>query len=230
MKFVKFILIGILISTLIDSYSQVTYTNSNETHIFWQPNTILTASDFKGDTTGGKYLDLYREAGIQTVAYTGLYSILNVPKKKKDRGKSVEKVYIAPAFDKSQSFTLNNDTLEIAMQQLYFDMRETWARWARMELKKYQDTMQNAYGVQFLMYATVMKDAREGNRQMAAAYTKDVFANKTPGAYLKWKDIITRQLMNTQEFATKPEDCYRFISKKPIDKNYEESTHVAGPL
>ena len=66
-----------------------------------------------------------KRVGLQAVVYVGLKSILDVPKKKKDRGNKLEKVYIAPAFDMTASYALTYDTGQIAMQQLYFDIAET---------------------------------------------------------------------------------------------------------
>ena len=37
-------------------------------------------------------------------------------------------------------------------------------------------------------------------------------------------------LEKTKEFATKPEDCYRFIIKKPIEKGYKEAENIVGDL
>jgi len=218
-----------LLGIIFHCFAQSNYPTRDSVHIFWQPNVTLTYGNFKGDTTGGKYKDSYKRVGLQAMAYTGIWSILDVPKKKNDRGKKLEKVYIAPAFDMTASYALTNDTMQIAMQQLYFDIAETWARWARQRLNMYQDTMKG-YGVLYNMYSTVLKDAKAGQQQMNDAYTKEVIIDKKPGAFDKWKQTVHDQLYQTSSWATKPEDCYRFIINKPIDAEYEQSPTVLGAL
>jgi hypothetical protein len=72
------------------SFAQSSYPTRDSIHIFWQPGTTLTFEDFKGDTTGGKYKDSHKRVGLQAMAYTGIWSILDVPKKKKNRGEKLE--------------------------------------------------------------------------------------------------------------------------------------------
>ena len=226
---IKSTLITLLVIIVTTSFGQLNYPTSDSIHIFWRPGVTLTYTDFKGDTVGGKYKDNYKKLDIQAMAYVGIYSILDVPKKKKDRGMKLEKVYIAPAFDKTASYTITHDTTQIAMQQAYFDIAETWARWARQQLSMYQDTMKG-YGALFSIYSTVMKNARYGQQQMNEAYTKDIFIDKKTGAFEKWRNTIANRLNETTSWATKPEDCYRFITNMPIETDYEQSPTVLGAL
>ncbi|SEW00155.1 hypothetical protein SAMN05428988_1147 [Chitinophaga sp. YR573] len=226
---IKLTITFILLIVSLNSFAQVNYPTHDSAYIFWQPGITLTYNDFRGDTVGGKYTELYKKVGLQSEAYIGLWSILDVPKKKKDRGRKLEKVYVAPAFDKTASYAITNDTMEIAIQQVYFDIAETWARWARQQLSRYQDSMKG-YGVSLLMYSTVIKDAKAGRQQMNSAYAEDVIISKKQGAFEKWRKLIDNQLNETALWATKPEDCYRFIVRKAIDKEYEESPVVVGVL
>jgi len=73
-------------------------------------------------------------------ASVGIWSILDMPEKKKDRYKKFEKVYFAPAFERTTSYTKTDDTLQIAMQNTYLDICEIWARWARKQLSNIQDS------------------------------------------------------------------------------------------
>ena len=226
---IKLTLTLFFLGIVFHSLAQSNYPTRDSIHIFWQPGITLTYGDFKGDTTGGKYKDSYKRVGLQVVAYVGIKSIVDVPKKKKDRREKLEKVYIAPAFDMTASYTLTRDPEQIAMQQLYFDIAETWARWGRQQLVKYQDTMKG-YGALYIMYSTVIKDAKAGQQQMNDAYTKDVIIDKKAGSFDKWKKIVYDQLRETSSWATKPEDCYRFIVNKPIDVDYEQSPTVLGAI
>jgi len=226
---IKLTIAFILLIVSLTSFAQVNYPTHDDAYIFWQPGITLTYNDFRGDTVGGKYTERHKEIGLQAQPYIGIWSILDVPKKKKDQGRKLEKVYIAPAFDKTASYVITNDTMQMAIQQVHFDIAETWARWARQQLSKYQDSMKG-YGVALTMYSTVIKDAKAGYEQMKIAYTKDVIVDKKQGAFEKWRKIVNDQLNETNLWATKPEDCYRFITRKPIDKEYEEAPFVVGVL
>lgn len=226
---IKLTITFILLIVSLNSFAQVNYPTQDSAYIFWQPGITLTYNDFRGDTVGGKYTEWYKKVGLQSEAYIGIWSILDVPKKKKDRGRKLEKVYIAPAFDKAASYAITNDTTQIAIQQVYFDIAETWARWARQQLSRYQDSMKG-YGVSLIMYSTVIKDTKAGQQQMNSAYAEDVIISKKQGAFEKWRKLIDNQLNETNLWATKPEDCYRFITRKAIDKEYEESPVVVGVL
>ena len=80
-------------------------------------------------------MSMFKKYSMTASASVGIWSILDVPKKKKDRGKKLEKVYFAPAFSKTGSAAISNDTMQIAIQAIYFDICEFAARLARKELK-----------------------------------------------------------------------------------------------
>lgn len=226
---VKLTITFILLIVSLNSFAQFNYPTQDSAYIFWQPGITLTYNDYRGDTVGGKYTEWYKKVGLQSEAYIGIWSILDVPKKKKDRGRKLEKVYVVPAFDKTASYAIINDTMQIAINQVYFDIAEIWARWARQQLSMYQDTMKG-YGSLLLMYSTVIKDTKAGRQQMNSAYAEEVVINKKEGAFEKWRKLVNDQLNETTLWATKPEDCYRFIVRKAIDKDYEQSPVVVGVM
>jgi hypothetical protein len=218
----------VLLIVILNSLAQTTYPTQDNIHIFWQPGIKLTINDFKGDTAG-RYKESYKSVGIKAMGYIGIWSILNVPKKKKDRGNKLEKVYIAPAFDKAASYIFSNDPTQTSIQEVYFDIAETWARWGRKQLQSYQDSMRG-YGTLYIMYSTVIKDMKAGQKEMNDAYTRDVIIEKKIGAFERWRKIIFDKLSETNLWATKSEDCYRFLIDKPIDSDYEQSPTVLGAI
>jgi hypothetical protein len=225
-KFASILFLQIMIIS--NCLAQPKYVTDDSAHIFWQPNVKLTFNDFRGDSTG-KYKESYKQVGLQVMAYVGLWSILDVPSKKKERGKKLEKVYIAPAFDKINSYFITKDTTQLKIQQVYFDIAETWARWARQQLNMYQDSMKG-YGTLYIMYSTVIKDAKSKQQKMNDAYTKEVIIQKEGGAYDRWRKLIDDELNKTSSWMTSPKDCFRFISNKPIESGYEQSPTVAGAI
>lgn len=211
-------------------FGQNTLPTESETHIFWQSGKKLNRTDFQGDATkipnAEKYCD---KVGLCTVASLGVFTVLDIPKRKKQRGILREKIYIAPAFEISTSYIVQNDSSGIEKQQVVFDMYELSARYMRKELSSMVNKM-DAYGNLSLWLKTIEDKAQELRTRMVDAYTKDVYIDNRPGAYLEWKEKLDSTLKDLEEFATKPEDCYRFVIKKPLDKNYEMAKTVVGKL
>lgn len=213
---------------ILNCYGQVIDSTSSNTHIFWQPELKLTYNDYKGQPTK-KIEEMMQQYNFSAAASVGIWSILDTPKNKRDRYKKFEKVYFAPAFEKTTSFAKTNDTLQIEMQNLYFDICEIWARWARKELRKLQDSTQ-AIGTLTIFYMTVKEDMNKHRVQMYRSYFKDVFIDKTKGAFNKWRLDIDKILEETKEWATTRKECYRLMTKKPIEKGYIQAPTVLGSM
>ncbi|MDI3320790.1 hypothetical protein [Pinibacter soli] len=209
-------------------HAQSNFVTRDSAHIFWQPGTVLSLSDFKGDSTD-KYKEPHGSSNIKAFAHIVIWSILDVPKKKKDRGRKLEKAYIAPAFDITGSFALTSDATQIAKQQIYFDIAEVWARWGRQQLKSYQETVPG-YGIVFSMYATVVRDMKAQQAKMNDDYAKEIFNGKSPDAFTKWRKLIDDKLEETKAWATTPQECFRFISDKPVEEDYEQSPTVMSAI
>lgn len=165
--------------------------------------------------------------GLQATASVGIWSILDTPKKKADRHRKFERVYFAPAFEFSTSCTRTTDTLEIAKQNLYLDICEIAARWARRTLSSIQDSTK-ATGTLTIMYMTVKDEMHEKRKEMYRSYFKDVFLDKKPGAFEEWKRFYSKLLDETKQWATTPEECYRLMTRVPIEKGYIEAPTVMG--
>lgn len=227
----RFILIVFLILNMgfeLSGFGQSDYTTEDSTHIFWQPGVNLSFGDFKG-TPSEKEMEMLRKYEITALAAIGIWSVLDVPKRKKDRGKKLEKVYFAPAFSIMGSSAISPDSMQIAIQKVYFDIAELAARWARRELQSMQEKM-NAYGTLYFMYTTVEKDMQDKYLQMINAYTQEVIIEKKPGAYESWRSFYDEMLEETKAWATTPEECHRHLTGKPTERGYEKSPTVAGPM
>jgi len=202
----------------------------NNTYIFWQENIKLKASDFHNDgkdiPNAVKYCDT---TGLCTVGAFGLFAVLDIPKKKRKRGKLKEKVYIVPAFDIAKSYRIKNDSLGVEKQQIVFNIYELSARWMRRELKKLSETM-NVYGTLSIWLITIKKDAMKIAEKMVNRFTYEVFIKSKPNAYQKWKEQIDEMLLETKEFKTSNEEIKRFKLGKPILKEYKMADRLMGNL
>ena len=190
----------------------------------WTKETKIVYADFKGKPTD-QLKRLNREAGLQASAQVGLKSILDVPKKKRDRGRLLEKVYVAPFFIKTTSVTMTRDEKELDKQRLYFDMGEVHARMMRRDIEHIQDSTK-AYGTIWIMYSSIKDYYCTEFGKMFDDYTYEVFVEKKEGAYEKWRELIDKGLSELEKYATKKEDCSRLLTGLPIDPEYEQSEKV----
>jgi hypothetical protein len=220
----------ILIGNVNVSNGQEKILTETKTHIFWQPDLVLTEKDFQGDgTKNQKYVRYCEELDLCVVASTGVFSILDIPKRKRKRGELIEKAYFAPAFERATSYILKQDSMGIAKQKIVFDIYEASARLARQQLQQLQDSI-GGYGIISIMFKSVEARAIEMRNSLVDSYTKDLYIDKKPDAYKKWRKIVDQLLYDSKEFATKPEDCYRFVKNEPLDKNYMKAETVIGNL
>lgn len=190
----------------------------------WTKETKIVYSDFKGKPTE-QIKRLNKEVGLQASAQVGLKSILDIPKKKRDRGRLLEKVYVAPFFIKPTSVTLTRDEKELDKQRLYFDMAEVYARMMRREIEHMQDSTK-AYGTIWIMYSSIKAYYCSELGKMIDDYTYEVFVEKKEGAYEEWRRLIDEGLAELDKYATTKGDCHRLLTGIPIDPDYEQSEKV----
>lgn len=220
---------GILLLVLsLNSFAQSKFTISDSTHILWQPDLKITFKDYNGCSTKQTESD-YIKYGCTASSSVGIWSILDIPEKKRDRNRKFEIIYFAPAFERTTSYAKTNDSLQIQKQNLYFDICEVCARWARKELKSLKDST-NSIGIMATYYMTIKEEMNKMKMQMFSDYYKEVIIDKTNGAYEKWRLDIDNTLNNTKEYATTPQECYRLLTRKPIEKNYIQAPMVVGPM
>jgi hypothetical protein len=221
-----FILFGFISTNLI---GQSVIENDNLK--FWQPETKLIPSDFKYKAdTSGAFGRLNRKYGMKAYSYCILKSTLDVPKKKRERGKKLEKVYFAPCIDKNQSVSITTDSFELEKQKIYFDITELYARIARKQLELLSDSLKNTYGIYWTFYSSIVSKICGERNEMYDAYTNDVFLMKKDGYYQKWRVLVDDRLNELNKYATKPEDCLRFLNGKPLTDDYIKSPDYLGEI
>lgn len=204
-------------------------TTETERYVFWLEDREIGFEDFKspGDSAIEAKLT---PLGIHAVASVGLWWVMDVPKKKRDRGRLLEKVYMAPAFDKSESYMLVRDSFQLKTQILYFDILEVLARHARRQLQAISDSMGHYYGTSWIMCSTIMGDTKEMQKKVYDSYTREVLIERVEGAYEEWRRNIDEALNETVQWATKEEERERFIRQEPILPGYIRSPDILGPM
>lgn len=221
----------IVLSIFSISFGQKSDHLEKHEHIFWNENIKLESSDFHNDgkevPNAIKYCDT---TNLCTVGAFGIFAVLDIPKKKKKRGKLEEKLYIVPAFDVDKSYRVKDaDTLGVEKQQVVFNIHELSARWMRRELKNLTDTMKG-YGTLSIWFKTIENKALKMNQEMVDGYTYEVFIKPRPNAYLDWKKQIDSLLIETKGFKTSEKDIKRFTFGKPILEEYKMAKQLLGNM
>lgn len=201
-----------------------TYKTEDQNLKGWTKDAKIVHADFNGKPTE-QLKRLNKEIGLQASAQIVLQSILDVPKKKKNRGRLLEKVYVAPFFVKNTSVAMTQDEKELDKQRLYFDMGEAVARTMRKDIEHIQDSTRS-YGTMWILYSSIRDYYCTEFKRMFDAYTYEVFVEKKEGAFEKWRELIDKRLTELSSYATKEQDCHRLLTEQPIDPDYEQSDTV----
>jgi len=204
--------------------AQTEFITENEKDIYWQPNTQIDFSDFQSqnDTSCIKYNNKY---GLQMSSSIGFRGIVDIPQ----RGKKFDKFYLAPVFCKSCSCILSEDSLELKVNRLLFDIAEVYVRNARKELLELHNKMK-ADNTYTMFFTTVKNKWNEKMRSSFGAVIREVLIEKKDSAYVGWRKTIAELLQQTESYTTRPQDCYRFILNKPIEKGYVMAKNIADDM
>jgi len=220
----KIFIIFVSCAISIQLNAQTEFITENEKDIYWQPNTQIDFSDFQSqnDTSCIKYNNKY---GLQMSSSIGFRGIVDIPQ----RGKKFDKFYLAPVFCKSCSCILSEDSLELKVNRLLFDIAEVYVRNARKELLELHNKMK-ADNTYTMFFTTVKNKWNEKMRSSFGAVIREVLIEKKDSAYVGWRKTIAELLQQTESYTTRPQDCYRFILNKPIEKGYVMAKNIADDM
>lgn len=223
----------------INIYAQKAYPTESETHIFWQPKQKILASDFLGGNPSGSQFDRDMKFGRNTIPCLGIFLKVDVPRNYKKN--KLEKVYFAPAFQRSCSYLLDKDTSNLRDAQLLFDIYELatrtarkliWSTHAQMAIESDSTLIEFISnnpdtifitGIGNIFAARARDSALNLANQMMYSYLSDLYfyVDSTSASYEEWRSLVDDGLNQHERFATKPEDCYRMIIGKPLLKKYK---------
>jgi hypothetical protein len=214
---------GLLIcSTVLNAQSN--FMTSDERNIYWQPGTQINFSNYQCHSDS-ECVKIHEKYGIKMCSSIGIRGIVDIPKRK---GK-FDKFYLAPVFCKNCSCLLVEDSMNLKVDNLMFDMAEACARGARKELIELQNKMQ-VDNTNSMFFTSIRNRWDERMRGFFGTVSREVLIEKKDSAYIGWRKTVDLLLRQTESFATKPEDCYRFILDKPLEKDYIEPKIIAGDL
>jgi len=218
--------IGLLMIS-VTLFSQKSKLDRND-WIYWQNNKPLKYQDFKGRIGGCGSEIIDDSIKIEVSACLGLWSILDIPKTWK-KGVEYERFYFVPVFSVKKSWAKSNDSIAILKQQVYFDLNELAARWARKELYNLREQSGNATGTTAIYFATISQQMQEMKKGLYASYFDAVFRTNSLDSLKSWADFTKEMLDKTKDFETKEIEFERIITGQP-EKGYKESKKVIGPF
>jgi hypothetical protein len=205
-------------------FAQENYSTETEKYLYWQPEIKIQFSDYKepSDTNCIKFNKRY---GYKMAGVIDIRGFVDIPKRK---GK-IDKVYIVPVFCKNCSCIISEDSLELKVDQLCFDLAEIYARTARQYLLDTQKAL-NIDNPNTMFFTTIKNTCNKEMRTAFGQIFREILIDKKENAYQEWRKKIDKTLEETKEFATKPEECYRFILDKPIEKGYKQVKYIVGDM
>jgi len=108
-------------------------------------------------------------------------------------------------------------------------MAEVCVRSAKRELLELQNKMK-ADNTYTMFFTSIRNKWDEEMRSFFGTVIREVLIEKKDSAYIGWRQTVNESLERTKSYATKPEDCYRFVLNIPIEKGYKMSENIVGDL
>lgn len=220
-----FVLLSIIIFTV---NGQNHIQTEDKDNLYWQPDIKINYSHFQSESDADciKYNEKY---GLKMFANFRLVGLVDIPKshlsKNIRKRKGDDKAYLAPIFCKDCSCILSEDSVELEVYQLLFDVVEVCARCVRKELIEIQEEM-NINNVNTMFFNTVKNKWDEIMRKTWVSIYDDVFIQKKDNEYTEWRKLVDDLLEINKDYATQPNDIKRLMFGKPIEKNYLQAEYI----
>ncbi len=224
-----FILFSIIVSTV---NGQSHLQTEDEDNLYWQSDVKINYSHFQSESDEDCTKNNIKY-GLKMSANIHLKGIVDIPKshlsRKIKKRTGYDKAYLAPVFCKNCSCILAEDSGELVVYQLLFDVAEMCARGARKELHETQEQM-NINNVNTTFFTTVKNKWNERMRGTWASIYQDVLIQKKDSAYAEWRKLVDELLEANKDFSTQPNEIKRLILGKPIEQGYVQAKSIIGDL
>lgn len=187
--------------------------------LYWQIGTIIEFSDFQKEDIDPKGLELMEKYSLHSLANVQIHCILDYPKKAKKIKELPEEWYIAPVFCKQCSPLIANDSIELEIAQIYFDIAEYCARLTRKRLRDLE-SQNHGHGIIAAIFPRQIDEMYKLMREMFSSFGNSLYDNKVD-AINEWRPVVNEMLEKTKEYSTSKNECIRFIQDKPSTEEYK---------
>jgi len=204
----------------------------DENNLYWQPDVEVNYSHFQSESDADciKFNNKY---GLKMSPNIQLKGIVDIPESHRSRKikKRIgdDKAYLAPIFCKNCSCILSEDSTELRVTQLLFDVAEMCSRGARKELSETKAEM-NINNVNAMFYTTIVNRWDERMRGTWASIYQDVLIQKKDSAFIEWRQLIDELMDENSAFSTQPYEIERLINGEPIDEGYVQAKSIMGDM
>lgn len=185
--------------------------NQESVYLFWQNGSRITFNDYKVQNTG-------------VHAELALWTVLDLPQNISELRPNLMKFYIAPVCVRQMSRAETNDSILIAVDNIYFDILELSARSARAKLNSLPDSLMSTTELS-KKFMFIVQEMHENRLRMNRKFYNEMFRNKKENALKKWQKMLTDDLNFTAKWSTQLVDCQRFLQNIPIESGYQEDVH-----
>ena len=124
---------------------------------------------------------------------------------------------------------LSEDSVELVVYKLLFDVAEMCSRGLRKELINTQQEM-NINNVNTMFYTTVKNKWDKRMRGTWATIYQDVLFQKKDSAYLEWRTLVDEMLVANEDYKTQPYEIERLILGEPVEKGYVQAETIMGDM
>lgn len=155
-------------------------------------------------------------------AELALWTALDLPQNTPALAPKQMKAYIAPVCALFRSYADTNDTVGIALDNIYFDILELCARKARVKLGKLPDSLM-AIADLSKAFRQIVREMHEDRLRMNRKFHREMFRDENPKALETWQKMLSEELSKTAKWCTQPVECYRFLQNTPLEKDYSEN-------
>ena len=201
-------------------------------NLYWQPNVEIDYSHFQS-ASDADCINYNEKYGLKMSANIQLKGIVDIPKshlsRKLIKRTGNDKLYLAPIFCKKCSCILSEDSVELVVYQLLFDVAEMCARGLRKELIETQQKM-NINNVNAMFYTTIKNRWDEIMRGTWSSIYQDVLIQKRDSSYVEWRTLADEMLEANKDFATQPFEIERLILGMPVEEDYVQAKTIMGDL
>ncbi len=121
-----------------------------------------------------------------------------------------------------------NDSSQIAIDNIYFDILELSAREARLKLSNLPDSAMKVKDLSETFKA-IVREMHENRLRMNRKFIRELREKKV-GTLQSWQQKLNQDLGRREKWATQPAECYRFLQNHPIEAGYSEDLNSNAVL
>ena len=206
--------------------AQTECATEDASNIYWQPHHNINFSDFQSDDKDD-CIKFNEKFGLKMSSNIALRGIVDIPKKK-NSGK-YDKLYLAPVFCRGCSCKLDEDSLDLKVSQLLFDLAELSARQIRKELFNLQEQI-NVDNINSMFYTTSKNKWEKIMHGSWATIFREIYIEKKDRSYESWRQMVDELMEQDKDFQTTAEECYRFVMNEPLKRDYKMAKSITDDL